>query len=271
MNKTVIPKGNRSLVQMFAPEGRLEPAFPQATLKEVALDFIRAVYYMLIGMATPIALLFIYSVLTAGSIEGFTLVSQALNDPQQQAYLTYIGVALAYLLVLLDIRDNSSRDGHDWKTRLALNTKSLGGSLPVWVLVTYATISLSAWSLGEVFGPTTLELPPTGSGSFPGYILLPTVFMLVSPVLEEILFRGIIFQKLRAALNRRIPGIPADAAAVLLSSAVFALFYDDFIIWFTVGIILAESYRRSGSLLVPVLAHVLFVSSLALKSLLLAG
>ena len=99
---------------------------------------------------------------------------------------------------------------------------------------------------------------------FPGYsqsaagvfesVSLPvlTVYVgLLAPIAEELIFRGLLYRRLRAHL-----GI---GWAIGISSALFGVFHGNmipFLYGAALGIFLALLYERSGRILVPVLAHV---------------
>jgi membrane protease YdiL (CAAX protease family) len=77
--------------------------------------------------------------------------------------------------------------------------------------------------------------------------------VIVAPVVEELLFRGFIFGLLRAKVG--------PARGLALASAIFALFhvYPEVVLpIFLVGFVLNLIYLRTGSLVYPILFHMLF-------------
>ncbi len=73
----------------------------------------------------------------------------------------------------------------------------------------------------------------------------------LTPVAEELIFRGLIFRRLRWALD----AVPA----MLLSALLFAIFHGNLlqgIYSFAIGVLLAFVYERTHSLLAPVFVHV---------------
>jgi membrane protease YdiL (CAAX protease family) len=99
-------------------------------------------------------------------------------------------------------------------------------------------------------------------GGMVGFVVLASI---MAPFFEEIIFRGFVFNAFRNIFsegklftmigsNRRL----ADYAAIVLSSAIFAAAHMDasaFIQLFFVGVVLAELYRRSGTLVCPMMMH----------------
>ena len=92
--------------------------------------------------------------------------------------------------------------------------------------------------------------------------------VVVAPVVEEVVFRGLLF----ATLRRRLPAL----AAATVSGAVFALAHGyglmGFLSVFASGVLWAWAYERSGSLLPAIVAHAAnnFVAALAVLWLLRA-
>ena len=88
---------------------------------------------------------------------------------------------------------------------------------------------------------------PEGTGQ---RILFFFIGGIIGPVFEEIFFRGLIFGYLRRW------GVPA---AVLISTAVFAAFHLNTIPITQIvgGVVFAVAYHTGGSLMVPIVIHVL--------------
>lgn len=89
-------------------------------------------------------------------------------------------------------------------------------------------------------------------------LLAAFIAVIVAPIVEEVVFRGILFR----ALGDRI-GVWLGA---LISSAIFALIHIEVVVsqpvalggLFAVGMVLALAYHWTGNLLVPVLGHAVF-------------
>jgi membrane protease YdiL (CAAX protease family) len=98
-----------------------------------------------------------------------------------------------------------------------------------------------------------LYIEARGRGDWIGLGILALGAVAVAPVVEEVLFRGFLF----GALRERI-GPKAGAVA---ASAIFAAFhvYPEVVVpIFFVGLVLNLVYLRTGSLVHPILFHVLF-------------
>jgi membrane protease YdiL (CAAX protease family) len=89
------------------------------------------------------------------------------------------------------------------------------------------------------------------------FVLMGLITVVGSPVMEEWLFRGVIFRGLRASMTGRYA--PVIAAAV--SAALFALAHGEarqFAGLFALGLVLAEVYRRTERLSACVAVHLGF-------------
>ncbi len=73
--------------------------------------------------------------------------------------------------------------------------------------------------------------------------------VLVAPVVEELLFRGVILHRWSARWGLR--------RAVFYSSLAFGLMHANFLGLFVFGCVMAVLYIRSGTLIVPILCHAL--------------
>jgi hypothetical protein len=115
----------------------------------------------------------------------------------------------------------------------------------LWLAAVLA-IYFSARAAGWV--PDVAELdPPAVDPGWNGINALQAVIL--APVLEEALFRGVIYAGLVASTSPR--------RAAFTSSGLWALGHDPFFATqiLLVGLVLAGAYARSRSLVVPILAH----------------
>lgn len=74
--------------------------------------------------------------------------------------------------------------------------------------------------------------------------------VVVSPVLEELLYRGAVQRSFEAAIN--------PTAAIFLSAGLFGLFHFNllqFLYALCCGIIIGFSYKKTGNILVPIFGH----------------
>ena len=82
--------------------------------------------------------------------------------------------------------------------------------------------------------------------------------VLIAPITEEVLFRGVIYRRIRKLFGVRF--------AIVLSSIIFGLFHGNmvqFIYAFLVGLALAFVYERYGTLKAPMLFHIIANASSA--------
>jgi len=93
----------------------------------------------------------------------------------------------------------------------------------------------------------------------PAFIIIPS---LIAPILEEIIFRKILF----GSLSKRLHFIPA----AVISSSIFAFMHGDlpfFLSYFGIGMLFCFLYKRTNSLLVPILTHMLMNSFVVIQQL----
>ncbi|XP_052305603.1 uncharacterized protein LOC18108566 isoform X2 [Populus trichocarpa] len=136
------------------------------------------------------------------------------------------------------------------KKRNWLQASSLGfGFL---VLLVFLTSLVADRLIGPkaVNNPIVKEILLSSSISKVACIL---VYCLVTPLLEEIVYRGFLLKSLASTMNWQ--------QAVLLSSAVFSAAHfsgENFIQLFIIGCVLGCSYSWSGNLCSPILTHSLY-------------
>ncbi|MCQ2737308.1 MAG: CPBP family intramembrane metalloprotease [archaeon] len=90
--------------------------------------------------------------------------------------------------------------------------------------------------------------------NYPIYVLMYFLAVVIlSPIVEELLFRGIILRKLNTDYNFSIP------FAILISSLLFGLCHSfgGILSAFVFGICMSVLYLKTKNILVPILAHTL--------------
>jgi len=101
----------------------------------------------------------------------------------------------------------------------------------------------------------------------PSTALITSVVLMtivIAPIFEEMMFRGLIQTLFRSYLRKPWP-------AILLTSALFAIIHENTGHWpalFTLAMCLGYSYEKSGSLLRPILIHMLFNATSVIATLL---
>lgn len=126
------------------------------------------------------------------------------------------------------------------------------GAVAVWVTLagTWVTGQVSAVWIQEHLGDNAYQRyrQSMGDGSTTEILLLA---LLAAPVVEELLFRGLMFSGLRRILSLW--------PAVLLSAGTFALLHGTIVhlpLTFAFGVLAAIAAERTGSLVLPVALHV---------------
>ncbi|MDP3014049.1 MAG: type II CAAX endopeptidase family protein [Candidatus Subteraquimicrobiales bacterium] len=96
------------------------------------------------------------------------------------------------------------------------------------------------------------EMPELFGESLIGFLIAVLVVVIIAPVVEELFFRGFMYQAIKKQMG--------TSKAILFSSAIFALFHPQawlLIPMMIMGIILAWLYEKFGSLGPPIILHAL--------------
>jgi len=123
----------------------------------------------------------------------------------------------------------------------------LGANVALSALITYV-VTRSGNELPPVQEDLQAALTDSGIG-----LLVSAVVVLLAPLGEELLFRGMLF----SALRDRVPLWPA----IGLSGLIFALSHVEplaIVLLFPVGMLFAWAYHRRGALVTTVAAHAVF-------------
>jgi membrane protease YdiL (CAAX protease family) len=126
---------------------------------------------------------------------------------------------------------------------------ALVGFMLLWRWTAEGPAGLAQWVRSWPSPQAQIDLSLTAAG----FAMLLTQAV-IGPVIEELVFRGLLY----TAWEERWGWV----AAMLLSAAVFGLYHGGFWHAFVGGLIYAALYRRTGSLLAPILAHGIYNASL---------
>ncbi|MDT8862410.1 CPBP family intramembrane metalloprotease [Alkalihalobacillus sp. MEB130] len=151
----------------------------------------------------------------------------------------------------------------EMKTRHEIEGRSSRGEAVRWSIIgvfmvfaaQYAAALIEMFLLGIEPGSENTETIVEFAKAFPAFIIVISV---IGPILEEIVFRLVIFGALYKRFNFWIAGI--------LSSIIFAAVHMDFthlLVYTAMGLVFAYLYVKTKRILVPIIAHVainLFVS-----------
>ncbi len=175
--------------------------------------------------------------------------------------ITLLAVAVYRKLASLVDANDRAQYGEPPPSEALFARPSLGGSIGFVVLGIAAAIG-GSFVLG--LGLEALGVPVEEQGAIVELIEgfksggehLPIILLAVSalalaPMAEELLFRGLVFRRI-ASRGSSWP------EAYALSAAVFAAIHTNpvgFLVYLWLGVVFAESYRRSGRLWVAMLVH----------------
>jgi membrane protease YdiL (CAAX protease family) len=142
------------------------------------------------------------------------------------------------------------RRGKDWRLVLLdiplLATSACALYLVVFALSFIAPGMVTGWLSNPDPVPTAFTL-----GSLPGDLAESTI----GAVAEEWLFRGVLLHVWSASFGVRF--------GVLATSLLFAALHADVVGTLVFGIVMCALYVRTGTLLVPIVAHLLFNAAIA--------
>lgn len=278
---------------MLCPEGRLKPDFPWS-FKKFGKAYLMGNLYFFLGSFLPI--IFFAFVMQAviyfdppWSDDLFSIFKE-----KQSGELVLVGLMLAsflggFSLEILYLRKVLKEDGLNFRKLLKLELPAVAGRnifLKGFYLFRYVALfyllfvllnNLLVFALGPAEQETVTMFMQLSGGSMLIFALLAIV---CAPIFEEIVFRGFLFQGLRSILRKGIlarclgrSGGMADILAVVISSAAFSLMHLQFqptvlVGLFLMGCLMAEIFRRTGSLIPAMTLH-LVNNSVAVVALLL--
>ena len=170
------------------------------------------------------------------------------------AQITIAADALAFILVFFLFRaDESKRKRFHWNDRILKKPSNWLIGLFVAILVGILGCIFFNWLL-SIFNIASLDPvyeemeEKIMNYSDPAVMVIGTV--IVAPIFEDLLFRGVVYRRLRDYLN-----VPL---AVIISSAAFGIFHGNIIQFLyaaALGFIFAILYEHYGTVLVPILCH----------------
>lgn len=163
-------------------------------------------------------------------------------------------IILGIKLLGLDFKPLATRDGFNGGTMFKLITLALGLQTAASMIASIINAILKQFGLEA----PTVDLSATTS--LPANLLMYFYACLFGPVLEELLYRGVLLQSMRK-YNEKF--------AIFLSAAIFGLMhenYQQFILGFLIGIPLAVVTIKSGSIIPAIFTHIIVNTSAMLCS-----
>lgn len=170
-----------------------------------------------------------------------------------------LAVQAAWIAVLLLVAHVTFRHGVGnglgltWRHWLWDSLRGLVGMLGAWP-VCIALAALTTWLWPPSHEHDVLQALADPAAGMPAKVLAVIAAVVGAPLVEELMYRGI----LQSALRKVLPPWPA----ILLASALFALSHGD--LWqtmpalFALAIALGYNYERCGRLWPSILMHALF-------------
>lgn len=202
-----------------------------------------------------------------------------------------LSTLLGFLFELWYIFRCMHDEGIDWRKAIGLNLSRLKGS--IWEAFWYATLCLLIlYGLDSLMSrllpePVDLVAQIIRKADGLSFLALALIAIAVAPVLEEVIFRGFLFNALRSACRSgwvaKLLGNSAgkaDFVAIFLSASIFGsvhmlnAFIDARYLWclpsmIVCGMLLAELFRRTGSLIPGIALHA--VNNAAIVTLIALG
>jgi membrane protease YdiL (CAAX protease family) len=215
---------------------------------------------------TPI-LLFIIWLIGGGLLQVTAYQVAGRQEPWRATFLSQLAYSAASLgivvIVLIVAKLYFARGLKGLGLRLKTVPRDLGYAfltlLAVWPLV-LAALTLTMHITRVIWGPD-YRIPPhealklmTESPTIGLRILLALVAIVVAPVVEELLFRGLFQTTIRSYL-------PRPWHAIVLTSVLFTSIHLDLSHWpalFMLALGLGYAYEKSGSLWRPIFMHAMF-------------
>lgn len=191
----------------------------------------------------------IYTLLQGGAVDAAVLTARLM-----EAVLTYTGeitlfsdgLVLAVLAVFFLLRKKNPLRECSAVAVPPRQVAAAGAVTPLLYAVVITVLSLLPASWLASYGEASAALNQTG-------VVVAIATVLIAPIMEEVVFRGVILSRLRRAM----PGW----LSALISAALFGLCHGQ-AVWigyaFVLGLVFAFFTLRTGSILPSMLAHILF-------------
>lgn len=170
---------------------------------------------------------------------------------QYSIFSTFLGALIIIPGMLYMMRDDFKR-GYNWH-----EVKNIKYITPILVAITIAigifysiggNILLALSRIGNIFtgyeqtGELFASIPP---------VLQVIVLCITVPIAEELIFRGVVFRRIRKYIN--------PVAGIWLSALAFAIFHGNvvqFVYTLPMGLLLALIYEKTRSVLWPIIIHI---------------
>ena len=163
-------------------------------------------------------------------------------------YVIYIFLIIYIFVQLKNQNINLKRLGHSNEKIIPLTESIMALVIAIIISIMIAILVLCAIEIGGYsVEDTRFNTPSYNSTIIPIVLGIRTVML--TPILEEIMFRGIIYEKLRAGYGVR--------KALIFSSLLFGIFHIGVIPQIISGLIYGAWYIKTKSLRTSILVHML--------------
>ncbi|MCD8330830.1 MAG: CPBP family intramembrane metalloprotease [Lachnospiraceae bacterium] len=185
-----------------------------------------------------------------GSLDYYTILELTTEWLSQYSYeVTTVSNLVTLPVILFFLRADQKRGGEQYRL---YDRVSPGYYVPVLVLGACACLAVNGMMyISGVMSAYSETLEEVSSQLYRGQLLVELLGIgILSPIVEEVLFRGLCMKRLQNGVG--------STASIFLAAAFFALYHGNvlqMIYAFILGLIFGYVYERFHSLAAPILAH----------------
>ena len=203
------------------------------------------------------------SILLAGAFSGMVGSRESEAAEPRNPTVNFIISFLLYGAILILVHIMVRRRGASWRTAFGLASPRRGSALFMAVGVTLMILPI-AWGLGIISAVLMEKIHMTpvlqqsiqtlqNSPSVESRVYLAILAVIVAPITEEVMFRGILYPYIRHLGYRRIAML---GTAIVFGAIHFNMMH--FVPLTFLGVVLAWLYETTDNLLAPIIAHGVF-------------
>lgn len=179
-------------------------------------------------------------------------------DPLRNAILLVTHAGMAAFLLLFAAHVEPGHEILGFAAPRAIDDLGRGiGVYVAFIPVVVAAHVLNSYFVGERAEQVQKTVHDALTQHGPGRVVLILNLVLLVPLFEEVVFRGLLQQGIKSQLAVVIPGPRARMLAVVLASIIFTTLHDPptYLPVFVLSLLLGSAYEKSGRILVPVGLH----------------
>jgi membrane protease YdiL (CAAX protease family) len=123
--------------------------------------------------------------------------------------------------------------------------------------IVVAAHDLNAWLVGDSAKEVQRDVRDMLLQEGPARIILVATLVVAVPLFEEIVFRGLLQQGIKAQLAAAMPARPARILSIATASVLFTVLHSSptYLPVFVLSLLLGTAFEKSGRILVPVALH----------------